>query len=152
MAAPFGACGVTALLTWLTTGGQGDLAANLKVAADMVDLGAAIYGMVAVTIEGGVRRMFWAWEKHQAVKESLREEGREEGRQEGRKENRGGDAGSPGKGVQRDGHPLDPPAAAAVGGVTGQRGRRRPPPSGQLHYKIEMQLSCPPPLDCRIMP
>ena len=80
LALPFGACGVTALLTWLTTGGQGDLAANLKVAADMVDLGAAIYGMVAVTIEGGVRRMFWAWEKHQAVKESLREEGRQEGR------------------------------------------------------------------------
>ena len=78
LAAPFGACGVTALLTYLTTGGQGDLAANLKVAADMVDLGAAIYGMVAVTIEGGVRRMFWAWEKHQAVKESLREEGRQE--------------------------------------------------------------------------
>ena len=82
LAAPFGACGVTALLTYLTTGGQGDLAANLKVAADMVDLGAAIYGMVAVTIEGGVRRMFWAWEKHQAVKESLREEGRREARQE----------------------------------------------------------------------
>ena len=86
LAAPFGACGVTALLTWLTTGGQGDLAANLKVAADMVDLGAAIYGMVAVTIEGGVRRMFWAWEKHQAVKESLREEGRQEGREEARQE------------------------------------------------------------------
>ncbi len=84
LAAPFGACGVTALLTWLTTGGQGELAANLKVAADMVDLGAAIYGMVAVTIEGGVRRMFWAWEKHQAVKESLREEGRQEGRKENR--------------------------------------------------------------------
>ena len=88
LALPFGACGVTALLTWLTTGGQGDLAANLKVAADMVELGAAIYGMVAVTIEGGVRRMFWAWEKHQAVKESLREEGRQEGRQAGRQEGR----------------------------------------------------------------
>ena len=88
LAAPFGACGVTALLTWLTTGGQGDLAANLKVAADMVDLGAAIYGMVAVTIEGGVRRMFWAWEKHQAVKESLREEGRQEGSKAGRKAER----------------------------------------------------------------
>ena len=80
LALPFGACGVTALLTYLTTGGQGDLAANLEVAAEMVDLGAAIYGMVAVTIEGGVRRMFWAWEKHQAVKESLREEGRKENR------------------------------------------------------------------------
>ena len=88
LAAPFGACGVTALLTYLTTGGQGDLAANLKVAADMVDLGAAIYGMVAVTIEGGVRRMFWAWEKHQAVKESLREEGRQEGSKAGRKAER----------------------------------------------------------------
>ena len=88
LAAPFGACGVTALLTYLTTGGQGDLAANLKVAADMVDLGAAIYGMVAVTIEGGVRRMFWAWEKHQAVKESLREEGRVEGSKAGRKAER----------------------------------------------------------------
>ena len=88
LALPFGACGVTALLTYLTTGGQGDLAANLEVAAEMVDLGAAIYGMVAVTIEGGVRRMFWAWEKHQAVKESLREEGRQAGRLEGRKENR----------------------------------------------------------------
>ena len=86
LALPFGACGVTALLTYLTTGGQGDLAANLKVAAEMVDLGAAIYGMVAVTIEGGVRRMFWAWEKHQAVKESLREEGRQEGREEARQE------------------------------------------------------------------
>ena len=88
LALPFGACGVTALLTYLTTGGQGDLAANLEVAAEMVDLGAAIYGMVAVTIEGGVRRMFWAWEKHQAVKESLREEGRVEGRQAGRLEGR----------------------------------------------------------------
>ena len=88
LALPFGACGVTALLTWLTTGGQGDLAANLKVAADMVELGAAIYGMVAVTIEGGVRRMFWAWEKHQAVKESLREEGRQEGSKAGRKAER----------------------------------------------------------------
>ena len=32
--------------------------------------------------------MFWAWEKHQAVKESLREEGRQEGRQEGSKAGR----------------------------------------------------------------
>ncbi len=26
--------------------------------------------------------MFWAWEKHQAVRESLREEGRQEAREE----------------------------------------------------------------------
>ena len=32
--------------------------------------------------------MFWAWEKHQAVRESLREEGRETGRVEGDKAGR----------------------------------------------------------------
>ena len=88
LAFPFGATAATALLTYLTTGGQGTLAANLKVAAEMVDLAALIYGMVAVTIEGGVRLMFWAWEKHKAVREALREEGREAGRQEGRLEGR----------------------------------------------------------------
>ena len=86
MAFPFGATAATALLTYLTMGGQGTLAANLKVAADLVDLAALIYGMVAVTIEGGVRLMFWAWEKHKAVREALREEGRQAGRQEGRQE------------------------------------------------------------------
>ena len=30
--------------------------------------------------------MFWAWEKHQAVRESWREEGREKGREEMRSE------------------------------------------------------------------
>ena len=86
LAFPFGATAATALLTYLTTGGQGTLAANLAVAADLVDLAALIYGMVAVTIEGGVRLMFWAWEKHKAVREALREEGRQAGRQEGRQE------------------------------------------------------------------
>ena len=47
----------------------------------MVDLAALIYGMAAVTIEGGVRLMFWAWEKHKAVREALREEGRQESEQ-----------------------------------------------------------------------
>ena len=82
LAFPFGATAATALLTYLTTGGQGTVAANLAVAADMVDLAALIYGMVAVTIEGGVRLMFWAWEKHKAVREALREEGRLAGRLE----------------------------------------------------------------------
>ena len=82
LAFPFGASAATALLTYLTAGGQGTLAAHLKVAADLVDLAALIYGMVAVTIEGGVRLMFWAWEKHKAVREALREEGRQAGRQE----------------------------------------------------------------------
>ena len=81
LAFPFGASAATALLIYLTTGGQGTLAANLAVAADMVDLAALIYGMVAVTIEGGVRLMFWAWEKHKAVREALREEGRQESEQ-----------------------------------------------------------------------
>ena len=82
LAFPFGASAATALLTYLTTGGQGTLAANLKVAADMVDLAALIYGMAAVLIERGVRMIFWALDQRRQWRAALREEWREEGRQE----------------------------------------------------------------------
>ena len=82
LAFPFGASAATALLTYLTTGGQGTMAANLAVAADMVDLAALIYGMVAVLIERGVRMIFWALDQRRQWRAALREEWREEGRQE----------------------------------------------------------------------
>ena len=82
LAFPFGATAATALLTYLTTGGQGTLAANLKVAAEMVDLAALIYGMVAVLIERGVRMIFWALDQRRQWRAALREEWREEGREE----------------------------------------------------------------------
>ena len=77
MAAPFGVFAVTALLTWWISG-QWPGPDNGELAADLVDLAAVVYGMIALTLEGGVRLMFWAWEKHKAVREAMREEGREE--------------------------------------------------------------------------
>ena len=83
IATPFGVFAVTALLTrWIS--GQWLGPDNGELAADLVPLAGVIYGMLALTVEGGVRLMFWAWEKHQAVRESWREEGRVEGREEGR--------------------------------------------------------------------
>ena len=81
MAAPFGVFAVTALLTWWISG-QWPGPDNGELAADLVDLAAVVYGMIALTLEGGVRLMFWAWEKHKAVREAMREEGRVEGRKE----------------------------------------------------------------------
>ena len=79
IATPFGVFVVTALLTsWIS--GQWLGPNNGKLASDLVPLAGVIYGMMALTVEGGVRLMFWAWEKHQAVRESLREEGRKENR------------------------------------------------------------------------
>ena len=87
IATPFGVFVVTALLTWWISG-QWLGPDNGKLAADLVPLAGVIYGMIALTVEGGVRLMFWAWEKHQAVRESWREEGRVEGRETGRAEGR----------------------------------------------------------------
>ena len=87
IATPFGVFAVTALLTrWIS--GQWLVPDNGALASDLVALAGVIYGMMALTVEGGVRLMFWAWEKHQAVRESLREEGRVEGREKGREEMR----------------------------------------------------------------
>ena len=87
IATPFGVFAVTALLTqWIS--GQWLGADNGALAADLVPLAGVIYGMMALTVEGGVRLMFWAWEKHQAVRESWREAGRAEGAKAGRKAER----------------------------------------------------------------
>ena len=84
---PFGVFIVTALMTrWIS--GQWPGQANLKLAAELVDLATVIYGMIALTVEGGVRLMFWALQKHLEWRESMREEGRIEGRVEGREEMR----------------------------------------------------------------
>ena len=81
---PFGVFILTALLTrW--TSGQWPGQANLEMAANLVDLATVIYGMMALTVEGGVRLMFWALQKHLEWRESMREEGRVEGRKENRK-------------------------------------------------------------------
>ena len=78
---PFGVFLVTALLTWRITG-QWLRSEDLELAADLVDLAAVIYGMMALTAEGGVRLMFWALQKHLEWRDAMREEGRVEGRKE----------------------------------------------------------------------
>ena len=76
---PFGVFIVTTLLTrWIS--GQWPGQANLKLSAELVDLATVIYGMMALTVEGGVRLMFWALQKHLEWRESMREEGRKETR------------------------------------------------------------------------
>ena len=78
---PFGVFIVTALMTrWIS--GQWPGQDNLKLSAELVDLATVIYGMIALTVEGGVRLMFWALQKHLEWRESMREEGRKEARKE----------------------------------------------------------------------
>ena len=57
-------------------------------AAELVDLAAIIYGMIAVLSERGVRVMFWALDQRRQWRERWRQEARAEGREQGRAEGR----------------------------------------------------------------
>ena len=59
--APFGIFAATALL--VVRSGQWDGWERLGLAAEMVDLGAVLYAMVAVLAERGVDMVFWALER-----------------------------------------------------------------------------------------
>ena len=59
--APFGVCAVTALL--LARSGQWTGWESLPAASSLVDLGAAVYGMVAVLTERSIDMVFWALEQ-----------------------------------------------------------------------------------------
>ena len=59
--APFGIFAATALL--VVRSGQWDGWESLGLAAEMVDLGAVLYAMVAVLAERGVDMVFWALER-----------------------------------------------------------------------------------------
>ena len=59
--APFGVCAVTALL--LLRSGQWAGWESLPAASSLVDLGAAVYGMVAVLTERSIFMIFWALEQ-----------------------------------------------------------------------------------------
>lgn len=61
MAAPFGIFAATALL--VVRSGQWEGWESLGLAADMVDLGAVLYAMIAVLAERGVDMVFWALEQ-----------------------------------------------------------------------------------------
>ena len=74
MAAPFGVFAATALLTYLYTQGQAQPRELTQTAAGFVDLGAVLYGMVAVVIEKGITLMFWALEQRQKRQKAFRDE------------------------------------------------------------------------------
>ena len=59
--APFGIFAATALL--VVRSGQWDGWESLGLAAEMVDLGAVLYAMVAVLAERGADMVFWALER-----------------------------------------------------------------------------------------
>ena len=59
--APFGIFAATVLL--MARSGQWDGWESLGLAAEMVDLGAVLYAMVAVLAERGVDMVFWALER-----------------------------------------------------------------------------------------
>ena len=59
--APFGIFAATVLL--MVRSGQWDGWESLGLAAEMVDLGAVLYAMVAVLAERGVDMVFWALER-----------------------------------------------------------------------------------------
>ena len=74
LAAPFGVFAATALLTYLYTQGQAQPRELTQTAAGFVDLGAVLYGMVAVVIEKGITLMFWALEQRQKRQKAFRDE------------------------------------------------------------------------------
>ena len=55
---------------------------SLESAATLVDLGAVLYGMVAVLVERGVRMVFWALDERRKWREKRREEAMAEGQAE----------------------------------------------------------------------
>ena len=86
--APFGISATTLLLTLYLEQWQWQGRASWELAGDLVDLGAALYGMVAVLGERGIIIMLWALDKRREWREKWRAEARAEGLAEGRAEGR----------------------------------------------------------------
>ena len=74
--APFGILIVTALLVYFVGPGRWPGAASLKLAAEQIDLAAALYAALAVTVERGVRMIWWAIEQRRKEREKLVQDAR----------------------------------------------------------------------------
>ena len=79
---------MTALLTYWVELGSWKGTESLKLASSMVDLGAVLYGMIAVLVERGVRMIFWALDERRKWREKWRAEAQAKGRAEGHAEGR----------------------------------------------------------------
>ena len=82
--APFGISATTLLLTLYLEQWQWQGRDSWELAGDLVDLGAALYGMAAVLGERGIVFMLWALDKRREWREKMRAEARAEGLAEGR--------------------------------------------------------------------
>ena len=80
--APFGILAVTALLVYFAGPGRWQGADDFKLAAEQIDLAAALYAAFAVTVERGVRMIWWAIEQRRKDREKLVNQGRAAGRAE----------------------------------------------------------------------
>ena len=69
--APFGGFAVTALL--VVRSGQWSGWDSLESASSLIDLGAVLYGMVAVLVERGANMVFWALEQRKKRREAMEE-------------------------------------------------------------------------------
>ena len=76
IAAPFGVLAATALLVILP--GHWDGWGSLELAANLVYLGAVLYGMATVLTEQGVKMVFWALEERKKMIENRKAQGRAE--------------------------------------------------------------------------
>lgn len=85
--APFGIFAVTLALAWWERVLPWPSVGPAET-AELVDLAAIIYGMIAVLSERGVRVMFWALDQRRQWRERWRQEARAEGRDQGRAEER----------------------------------------------------------------
>ena len=85
--APFGVLISTWLLSLAAGAWRWHHRDDLEFGGTITPLGAAVYGVAVLTIEGGFR-MFWALAQIEKDRKAFREEGRKEGRAEGRAEGR----------------------------------------------------------------
>lgn len=81
--APFGIFAVTLALAWWERVLPWPSVGPAET-AELVDLAAIIYGMIAVLSERGVRVMFWALDQRRQWRERWRQEARAEGREQER--------------------------------------------------------------------
>ena len=75
--APFGVSAMTWLLFWSEIGHY-KWWDKSELASSLVDLGAVLYGMVAVLMERGVNMVFWALEQREKRKKELQDKVRAE--------------------------------------------------------------------------
>ena len=85
IAAPFGIFLATVFLQWVTAEQPFDRG-DVRSLASLVDFGVVLYAMVAVSVETGVRAVFWALDQRRQWRARMRAEMKEETKEEAKAE------------------------------------------------------------------